>query len=61
MPKFCTLAVAEHKVAVVPGNAFLPDENEPCQSFRLNYSTPTDEDMVKGMKRLGAFAADFLK
>lgn len=61
MPKFCTLAVAEHKVAVVPGNAFLPDENEPCQSFRLNYSTPTDEDMEKGMKRLGAFAADFLK
>ncbi len=40
MPRFCQEAVKEHKVAVVPGNTFLTDENEPCQAFRLNYSTP---------------------
>ncbi len=27
------------KVCVVPGSAFLTD-GEPCQSFRINYSTP---------------------
>ena len=54
MPRFCQEAVKVHKVAVVPGNAFLTDEKEPCQAFRLNYSTPTDEEIVEGVKRLGA-------
>ncbi len=61
MPTFCTLAIKEHKVAVVPGNAFLVDEKQPCRSFRLNFSTPSDEDMIKGVEKLGQFAADFLK
>jgi 2-aminoadipate transaminase len=30
----------EHKVCVVPGNAFLTDDTQPCQSFRINYTTP---------------------
>ena len=58
---FCTLAVKEHKVAVVPGNAFLVNESDPCQAFRLNFSTPTDEAMEKGLERLGKFAGEFLK
>lgn len=61
MPSFCKKAVIEHKVAIVPGNAFLVDENEPCQYFRLNYSTPTDEDMKKGLERLGKFAKEYLR
>lgn len=60
MKAFCTQAVRDHKVAVVPGNAFLSDENATCQSFRLNHSTPTDEDMEKGLERLGRFAGEFL-
>ena len=60
MKSFCTLAVKDHKVAVVPGNAFLSDENASCQSFRLNYSTPTDEAMELGLERLGKFAREFL-
>ncbi len=52
MPGFCRLAV-ENKVAVVPGNAFLMSEGEPCQSFRLNFSTPTDEQIQRGMAILG--------
>ena len=52
MLDFCRTAAA-HKVAVVPGTAFLPDENKTTQYIRLNFSTPTDEDMVKGIKILG--------
>lgn len=36
-------------VAIVPGNNFFVDSNMPTQSVRLNYSTPTDEQLVKGV------------
>lgn len=52
MLDFCRKAV-EKKVAVVPGSAFLADETAPCRSFRMNYSTPTDENIVKGVALLG--------
>lgn len=58
MMKFSALA-AERKVAVVPGIAFLTDESEPCQYIRLNFSTPTDEDIEKGIKILGEIARDY--
>ena len=35
MPEFCTRAVKERKVAVVPGSAFLVDEGLPCSSCLL--------------------------
>ena len=60
MPDFCTRAVKEHKVAVVPGSAFLVDEAQPCQSFRVNFSTPTDRALEEGVARLGAFAAEYI-
>ena len=41
------------KVAVVPGSAFNCDTSAPSGCFRLNYSTPTDEQIVEGIKRLG--------
>lgn len=53
MNAFCKKAVAEYKVAVVPGNAFMINDNDKTSSFRLNYSTPTDEDIVKGCEILG--------
>lgn len=56
MPKFCKIAV-QNKVCVVPGNAFLTDENESCHSFRINFSTPTDEQLEKGIKILGELAS----
>lgn len=59
MPAFCKQAVLR-KVCVVPGNAFLTDESAPCQSFRINYSTPTDEQLVKGIEILGQLAKDVL-
>lgn len=55
MPSFCKRAI-ENKVCVVPGNAFLTDENEKCNSFRINFSTPTNEALEKGIKILGDLA-----
>ena len=57
MPEFVKRAV-EHKVAVVPGNAFYDDDNKPCQSFRMNFSTPTNEQIIKGVAILGALMHD---
>lgn len=60
MSEFCTRAVQEYKVAIVPGNAFSVNDEE-CRSFRLNFSTPTDEAMETGIKRLANFAREYLK
>lgn len=53
MMNFCTKAVKEKKVALVPGTAFLINETDECHEFRTNYSTPTDEQLIKGMELLG--------
>jgi 2-aminoadipate transaminase len=53
MPAFCKKAVEEYKIAVVPGNAFLIDEDARSTSIRLNFSTPTDEQIVTGTTILG--------
>lgn len=58
MPEYCRQAVL-HKVCVVPGNAFLTDDTAPCQSFRINYSSPTDSDLVRGIAILGKLAAQW--
>lgn len=55
MNAFCKAAVTE-KVAVVPGNAFLMNEKGVSYSFRLNYSTPTDEQIEKGVEILAKVA-----
>ncbi len=59
MTEFCRQAVL-NKVCVVPGNAFLTNENEQCSSFRINFSTPTDEQLEKGIKILGKLASEVL-
>ena len=60
MNDFCTRAIKEYKIAVVPGNSFSIDENEKSHSFRLNYSTPTNEDIEKGMEILSKMTKDIL-
>lgn len=55
MLDFCKKS-AEKKVCAVPGNAFLVDESAPCQSFRINFSTPTEEQIQKGIAILGETA-----
>ena len=48
----------ERKVAVVPGTAFNCDTEASSDSFRLNYSTPSDEDIVKGIGILSDLARE---
>ncbi len=45
-------------VAVVPGGTFCCEVGAKSQSFRLNYSTPSDEDIVRGVGILGAITKE---
>ena len=55
---FVVKKAIEKKVAVVPGSAFNCDTEAPSNAFRLNYSTPSDEQIVEGIKRLGEVFAE---
>ncbi len=52
MNAFC-LELVKNKVCVVPGNAFLTDEKEISHNFRINFSTPSNEQLKKGIEILG--------
>ncbi len=60
MTEFCTKAVKDYKIAVVPGTAFMINEKDKTTSFRLNFSTPTDEQIVKGIEILGKMTKEIL-
>lgn len=47
------------KVAVVPGTAFMIDDSKPCHYIRLNFSTPSDDDIIKGVKIMGEIAKEY--
>lgn len=59
MNAFCAEAV-KRMVAVVPGNAFSVNEKEISHSFRLNYSTPTNEQIENGVAILAQCAKEFM-
>ena len=46
-------------VRIVPGATFDCDTSATSQSFRLNFSTPSDEQIVAGVKILGDLAREF--
>lgn len=48
-----TMKALENKVAVVPGTAFSVDTAAKSDRIRINYSTPTDEQIISGMEILG--------
>ncbi len=52
MPEFVAEASA-NKVFVVPGTTFNCDLSAPSQSFRLNYSTPSMDEIKTGIATLG--------
>ena len=60
MPAFCKKAVQDYKIAVVPGNAFTVNDTDPTTSFRLNFSTPTDEQITEGCEILGKMTREML-
>ncbi len=49
----------EYKVAVVPGTAFMINDEE-TNCFRMNFSTPSDEKIIEGMKKLGKVKAEYI-
>lgn len=51
--------LVDKKVAVVPGSAFMIDDTAPCKHIRLNFSTPSDEDIVKGVKIMGEVLKEY--
>ena len=53
MPEFVAKASA-NKVFVVPGTTFNCDLSAPSQSFRLNYSTPSMDEIRNGIATLGS-------
>ena len=57
MQKFCLDAV-KNKVCVVPGTAFMANPEDKTNSFRINYSTPTNEQLEKGITILGKMAKE---
>ncbi len=46
-------AALDKKVAVVPGNAFLCDPTQSSNCFRMNFSTPSKENIELGISILG--------
>lgn len=48
-------------VYCVPGVAFVVDASQPNNSFRMNYSTPTDEQIIKGVDILGKLSHEWLQ
>lgn len=46
-------------VAVVEGKTFMPDQSAVSHSFRMNYSTPTDEQIIEGVCRLRKTLDDY--
>ena len=54
-------ACMAQKLMIVPGATFNCDVSEDSMSFRLNYSTPSDEQIREGVARLGKVAREFVK
>jgi len=44
----------EEKVAFVPGEVFYPEGRKKFNSMRINFSFPTKEEIVEGVKRLSS-------
>lgn len=48
-------------VYCVPGVAFVVDASKPNNGFRMNYSTPSDEQIIKGVDILGKLSHEWFK
>jgi 2-aminoadipate transaminase len=57
--ELCAIA-QRHKLAIVPGMAFETTEDPASRGFRLNFSVPTDEQIVKGVALLAESVDEYL-
>ncbi len=55
-----TARLLEEKVAVVPGSAFYSVQGGVSHSIRLNYSTPSDEQIERGVEILARVSHELL-
>ena len=53
-----TRLIKEKKLCIVPGAAFCAKNDVTSGAFRLNFSTPTDENIVKGVALLAEMMAE---
>ncbi len=53
--------VKQQKLTCVPGNAFCVDENAVSNGVRLNFSLPSDEQIVKGCEILANAINEYVK
>jgi len=65
MPEGCDMvgyikAASAAGVSAVPGIAFNCDTEAPSNSFRITYATPSDEDIVRGVRIMAEVARDFV-
>lgn len=60
MPEFVQASIKKH-VAIVPGNEFMVDSTNPCQSIRMNFSAASMENIEKGIQILGELTYQFCK
>lgn len=57
MPAFVAKCLARN-LALIPGNAFMVDDSAPCQSVRMNYSTPTSAQIERGVEIMAEVLAE---
>lgn len=57
MPEFVQRCL-EKKLALVPGNAFYVDDSAPCNSFRMNFSAPSREQIERGVAIMAQVLAE---
>jgi len=53
-------ACLENKLAVVPGGTFLPDEREVSHSFRVNFSMPSEAQIIEGVNIIAKTVEQFI-
>ncbi len=58
--ELCSIA-QRHKLAIVPGMAFETTEDPASRGFRLNFSVPTEEQIIKGVALLAESIDEYLE
>jgi len=56
----CLLA-GEKKVSIVPGRVFEVEHKEISGTFRMNFSTPSEENIIRGVEILGGVIKEYLR
>ncbi len=53
--------VKQEKVAIIPGDFFTPDPDKLTHSFRLNFTVPSEENIVTAIAKIGKVLKEVLR